>query len=674
VDRAYQDLFSRPAEPGGLGHWSGLADAGTPLDNVVQGILTSPYEYHTYLAQGLYRDWLGREADPDGFYFWVTSLHQGLSVEQFQAGFMGSPEYFSRAGGTDDAFLTAAYRDGLGRPIDPSGQSYYGGLLAQGEARPLVAFSILTSLEAHQGLVSTVYAEFLRRPAEPSGFQFWVTALEQGRLQHQGLIAEIIGSPEYAAMPCTMTAGGSAGGGSGGSRGGGGTALLLKEGTSLDSRATRTITIPSRPSKLTFTYTGPSFDATAPGSISNAFEASLLGPDGKTLVHPFAPDRDAFFNVGEGQPAAAGAGTTVSGRTVTTDLSGLAAGTQATLVFRLVSSDGDTGSSVRITGVKVVPGGQGTPPQAVVASPARSTPRAFDFSQLSDVSASFKGEYGRTSYDEGTGVLYADVAVRDEGQYLVDAPLLVGITHLSDPSVRPLNTDGVTPDGVPYYDFSDVVSGSTLRPGDVTGSRTLSFYNPNRVTFSYDLVVLGQLNSPPAFTSQPNTEGITGVPYVYQATATDPDHDALTYSLLSGPHGMTVDAATGKVAWAPGTGDVGTQAVALRADDGRGGTAEQDFNVSVVDPPPNQPPVFTSTPVVDANVNVPYTYQATARDADGDPLTFSVVNSPAGLNIDPASGLVSWTPAGDQVGNTNVTLQVSDGRGGTATQPYIIAV
>ena len=46
--------------------------------------------------------------------------------------------------------------------------------------------------------------------------------------------------------------------------------------------------------------------------------------------------------------------------------------------------------------------------------------------------------------------------------------------------------------------------------------------------------------------------------------------------------------------------------------------------LSAIGPPPNRPPLFTSLPVVDANVNTPYSYQATAEDPDGDPLTYSL--------------------------------------------------
>jgi RHS repeat-associated protein len=467
---------------------------------------------------------------------------------------------------------------------------------------------------------------------------------------------------------------------SGGSATGHGTVItencdaVLREGNSFNVTLQRTFTIPQQASVLTFRYGSLAFDATAGDHIKDAFEVALVDATGKPLVQTIGMGRDAFFNITEGQPAKLGAGVTQDGQAITVNLSELAPGSSATLIFRLVNNDGAGTSSVHITSVQILPGPKTAPVVVVPEVAAVAAPQAIDFSLLSDVSASFQGQYGRTSFDEATKMLHADLAMHDSGQYLVDTPLLVGINHLSDPSVLVVNTDGATPEGIPYYDFSGLVPQHTIKPGEMTGSRTVTFFNPNRVTFTYDLVVLGQLNHPPVFTSRPNTEAIPSVPYTYNATAFDPDNDPLKFSLLSGPAGMAVDAATGRVTWSPQDSDLGTHAVALRVDDGRGGTAEQHYIVSAIKDLPNQPPVFTSTPVVDANVNTPYTYQATATDPDGDPLTFSVVSGPQGLVIDPRSGLVSWTPTASQLGTDNVTLQVSDGRGGTATQAYRIGV
>ena len=110
-------------------------------------------------------------------------------------------------------------------------------------------------------------------------------------------------------------------------------------------------------------------------------------------------------------------------------------------------------------------------------------------------------EYGRTSFNEWTKVLYADVAVRNAGTYPIRVPLYLGVTRISDPSVRLLSADGVSSDGIPYYDFTATLSGATLDLGRSTLPRTLAFHNPNHVQFTYDLVVLGQLNQAPYFTT-----------------------------------------------------------------------------------------------------------------------------------------------------------------------------
>ena len=59
---------------------------------------------------------------------------------------------------------------------------------------------------------------------------------------------------------------------------------------------------------------------------------------------------------------------------------------------------------------------------------------------------------------------------------------------------------------------------------------------------------------------------------------------------------------------------------------------------------PNHAPAFTSTPPTDAVIGQPFSYQATASDADGNAIIYYVLTGPKGLVVDPATGLVQWTP------------------------------
>jgi RHS repeat-associated protein len=298
----------------------------------------------------------------------------------------------------------------------------------------------------------------------------------------------------------------------------------------------------------------------------------------------------------------------------------------------------------------------------------------IDFSLFSDVSASFTGDYARTSFNEDTKVLYADLRVRNAGSYPADAPLIVGIKNISDPTVRAVGFDGVMPDGTPYFDFTKRMAGKTLAPGGTTDYQSLAFLDPNRSQFTYDLVFLGNLNQPPAITSVPVVDAVADKTYTYHATANDPDGDRLTFSLTTAPLAMQVNPSSGQLTWSPTSDDLGTHDVTLRVDDGRGGFATQSYVISVTNPPPNRPPYFTSVPVVDANVNTAYAYHATAVDPDGDALTFALTSGLAGMHIDPQSGLVSWVPNSDQLGPQHVSLSVDDGHGGSATQSFTILV
>jgi hypothetical protein len=71
-------------------------------------------------------------------------------------------------------------------------------------------------------------------------------------------------------------------------------------------------------------------------------------------------------------------------------------------------------------------------------------------------------------------------------------------------------------------------------------------------------------------------------------------------------------------------------------------------------------------------LGVQYSYTATARDDDGDALTFSIVNGPAGMQVGGSTGKVTWMPS--TAGNFPVALKVSDGMGGEALQEFTVAV
>jgi len=176
-------------------------------------------------------------------------------------------------------------------------------------------------------------------------------------------------------------------------------------------------------------------------------------------------------------------------------------------------------------------------------------PDAIDFSRFADITGSFSGVYGRTSFNEEAKLLHVNLATRNDGAFEADVPLLVGVKNISDPTVSVVGADGVTPDGIPFYDYTDLVPGGRLDPGELTASPTVSFHNPNRIQFDYELIFLGKLNEPPIITSVPGVEAYFDRTYNYDVEATDSDNDPLTFSLTAAPAAMTIDATSGLIQW-----------------------------------------------------------------------------------------------------------------------------
>jgi len=179
-------------------------------------------------------------------------------------------------------------------------------------------------------------------------------------------------------------------------------------------------------------------------------------------------------------------------------------------------------------------------------------------------------------------------------------------------------------------------------------------------------------NRAPAITSTPPAAPKVGQIYNYNVLAVDPDGDTLAYALPSAPAGMTIDPATGLIQWTPAADQIGSHAVSVRAADPFGAWTTQGFSLTVT--VPNRAPSIDSLPPGGATVGALYGYAVAASDPDGDSLTYTLPAAPAGMTIDPASGLIQWTPTADQLGDNAVTVRVDDGHGGTVTQDFTLTV
>ena len=311
-----------------------------------------------------------------------------------------------------------------------------------------------------------------------------------------------------------------------------------------------------------------------------------------------------------------------------------------------------------------------------------ATGSGINFANLTNVTADFTDVYGQTSLNQSSNTLFAGLTAQNTSTDTLATALLVEVTDLYDANggttVQLLNADGTAPDGTPYYNLSGSSASWALAPGQSTSPITLEFSDPKDIKFTYQLKFLSPVYGPPGFTSIPVAHADAGSAYTYNPSAFDPaPNQTLTYSIVTAPAGMSINAATGVLTWTDPV--VGNQAIALKVTDSRGESAVQNYTLTVSGNAPIDPPAFTSSPLTVATVGSAYTYQATARDADGDQLQFALVNGPSGMTINASTGLVSWTPTGSQGGVQNVNISVTDtddaGQiGATQAQSYQIAV
>jgi len=174
------------------------------------------------------------------------------------------------------------------------------------------------------------------------------------------------------------------------------------------------------------------------------------------------------------------------------------------------------------------------------------------------------------------------------------------------------------------------------------------------------------VNHAPSITSTPSLTAIVGVGYTYTITATDPDGDVLTYSLVSGPAGMTFTAPA-TINWTPVSGQIGPNDVTVKASDGDKFDT-QSFTVVVVE---NQPPTADAGPdrIVVMESLVEITFIGAGTDLDGTVVSYSWDFGDSGTGTGATVGNTY-----SAFGNYPVTLTVMDNGVATGSDTMLLKI
>jgi Domain of unknown function (DUF4214) len=163
--------------------------------SVAEQIVHSPESYQDFVTTQ-YNIFLNRAPDSAGLTAWVRGLESGLSYEQVEAGLAASPEFISDNGGLGSGWLTALYKDFLGRSPDTSGLDAWQGALASGTSPYQIALDFATSAEREADVITEDYLHFLGRLPESGAVAGWQAQLQNG-LTQADLQANIVGSAEF---------------------------------------------------------------------------------------------------------------------------------------------------------------------------------------------------------------------------------------------------------------------------------------------------------------------------------------------------------------------------------------------------------------------------------------------------------------------------------------------
>ena len=238
------------------------------------------------------------------------------------------------------------------------------------------------------------------------------------------------------------------------------------------------------------------------------------------------------------------------------------------------------------------------------------------------------------------------------------------------------SADGL-PDALTIDPDTGVISGVLSADSSQNGPFvvTITATDPSGEEVSTTFVYSVQNVPPVAVNDAATTPEDTPVTVAVLTNDTDPDNDPLTITAASSDTGTVVVNPGGTLTFTPDPDFNGQANVSYTVSDGQGGTATATLTVDVTGV--NDAPETIDIPDV-TNEDSQSVSIATASffsDVDGDALTITAAGLPAGLTIDPATGIISGTLAGGAsqggVGGVyTVTLTADDGNGGTVSQDF----
>jgi hypothetical protein len=336
-------------------------------------------------------------------------------------------------------------------------------------------------------------------------------------------------------------------------------------------------------------------------------------------------------------------------------------------------------------------------PQATIGSILTSAPFTLGANASLSLDLNFLTNDGTTTFSDFAYVELIQNGVRVATLYnanttttnaqavpAVGGPQTSGHAISSGVTLSPTNAsfDGATTGPVGSVTYGPTKYGGG--PGGATGWVTTT-YSPAAGTYQLRFVVsdvgdtnvesglaidnvrVVNSNTPPVLTSPGNQIVNEQTPLTFALSASDVDHDNLTYSIVAGSQSGMSLTPDGHFSWTPSEAQDGSYSVTFGVSDGNGGSDQKTINITVNEV--NTPPTLRNVPTAINGIikTTTVTFTASATDPDTvnpgavpNTLTFGLQGDAHGATIDSQSGLFTWTPSQDQDAPVTFTVTVSD--------------
>ena len=195
-----------------------------------------------------------------------------------------------------------------------------------------------------------------------------------------------------------------------------------------------------------------------------------------------------------------------------------------------------------------------------------------------------------------------------------------------------------------------------------------------RSTLSFQVVVDERgINQAPKFNFSSIGVAERGSDYSRNIIATDPENDAITYTLVRGPSGMTISA-SGILQWnVPPQHPASEETLEVRATDTWGAVGSIVLRLPVKDT--NRAPTFTLAPPTRITLGQQYVYSVGTQDLDSDDLTLKLIQGPENVRFDTRTNTLYWSTDTFSVGSYAFELSLTDDRVATpAKQTWLVDV